>query len=84
LEQRQNKYFSEEALKNMSESKKGQTAWNKGQPRSQATKDKISKTKLSKKFKHSEETKIKMAKDRKGRVAWNKGLKYKHKILEGV
>lgn len=63
------------------EARKGMTPWNKGLPRSEETKAKISKTLKSQNregtFKgrtHTEEAKRKMSEAKKGRIPWNKGI----------
>ncbi len=68
------KKHSEEHIRKNRESHLGQKAWNKGIPRSQQTKDKISKTKTGVKGKPlSEEHKNKISIAQKGRPGRNKG-----------
>ena len=66
--------MTEEHKRKLSESLKGKTPWNKGIPRSQETKDKISKTKTGVKMGPlSDETKRKLSLINKGRPNKNKG-----------
>jgi ribosomal protein S24E len=70
--------FSKEIRKKLSESHKGQKAWNKGTPMKEEVKEKL---RISCKGKsgfmgyHTQETKLKISKANKGKKAWNKGLR---------
>jgi len=68
---------------------KGQIAWNKGIPRSEETKRKISeamkgKPSWNKGIPISEETKQKMSRSLKERIAWNKGISRSEEVKKKI
>ena len=68
--------LSAEHIRKSAAGHKGQVPWNKGIPRSQATKDKISRTKTGvRQGPLSEEHKKKLSVALKGKIPWTKGKK---------
>ena len=77
------KKHSEETKQKLKEKNKGQVPWNKGIPRTEEERKKMSKSQKERFTRedvwikgktHSEETKKKLSEKLKGKIAWNKGI----------